>query len=96
METKVRYRKLERGSIDWSDLFEAWRDERKDRFQGTGDNHLVIAHPPHLVKSIDGEGTLDDVKKLFRQGVLGRQDLVDVGRGWETLCECVEFDDVLG
>ena len=44
----------------------------------------------------NGEGTLTEVRALVRSGDLHLFDLVDVGRGWESVGECAELQENSG
>jgi len=50
---------------------------------------------PDAVDAHDGEADLDEVKAMVKRGKLHLRDLVDVGRGWQTVDACGELYDVV-
>ncbi len=55
----------------------------------------TVLDPPRKVKSFDGLDELERVEAMVRSGKLEPSDLVDVGRGWESVEDCLELADAL-
>lgn len=54
---------------------------------------LGLFSAPRKVDASEHEGTLPEVLALIRAGELQKGDLIDVGRGWQTLGECFETSE---
>ena len=52
-----------------------------------------IFSAPRKVEATEHTGTLPEVLALIRAGELQKGDLIDVGRGWQTLGECFETSE---
>lgn len=66
---------------------------------GSGDLHLFPEKsankgpPPAAVEEQLGQGTLEQIGSWLRSGALSPDDLVDLGRGWETMRETPELGE---
>lgn len=88
----VRYKHLVSGGIDTAAWSEAGSRRLEDR--EALDWNEVDA-PPRTVESHEGEGSLDEVRLFVRLGKLLATDLVDLGRGWQTVADVPELEEAL-
>src|SRR5438309_185098 len=94
---QARYRKLT-SNLDPNAVRDAFADNlnsAKAIELGLGGAALDAAlNAPREVKAEEHEASLEEIGALFAQGELAETDLINVGRGWQTLGDCPELDDV--
>lgn len=56
---------------------------------------VLAAEPQAGEDSRDHEMTLDEAREAITLGAISRHDLIDVGRGWETIVDCLELEEAL-
>lgn len=55
----------------------------------------LLASEPGPEEARDHELTLDEAREAVALGAFSRHDLIDVGRGWETIVDCFEMEEAL-
>jgi hypothetical protein len=91
--SRVRYRKL--GHQEASPL--AALDGSTRIIAGDSGGRQAVAAAEAIVDlDVKGEGfaALEQVEAMVAQGKLVPEDLVDLGDGWQSIDDCVPFDEV--
>jgi hypothetical protein len=56
----------------------------------------ALVSAPRQVETYEGETTVEDLRRMLKQGQLSPDDLVEAGHGWQLIRECPLFlDDVV-
>lgn len=106
MNLRVRYQVLS-GEMNEAELGNVIEDaadrqlhpprflERRYGSRGLGPFGLLVAaaETPRKVTSREGEAELEEVKQMLLEGKIKPEDLVDLGKGWQSIRECYPFEE---